>query len=560
MHRQEALESLPASSQINSSRQDSCWVSRGVLFGLAVVALGLRLWVSHHLYVVSNDSAGVYLYQAQEILHGNWHDGLSTVFPPGYAVLVSLVALLHLSLEEAGKLVSVLCGGLLVIPVFLLGRRVYGVREAWVATVLTTIDPTLIGASRDAVSEAPFTLVLILTALAGERLIQAGSVAWALVTGALFGLGYLIRPEAIGFLSVLVAVTVTARACRSEGSGLARKTRGQLPWLGCVVAGFLLVALPYLVFLRVQTGGWGLTGKTMLNLLAHDVTESGERVDYERARYALAPDGHHLQIETDAQQNALLFVWQSRARQIKKYFRNASAALLKSLPQVINPIFWLLSLAALSWGRRPSNRYRTDLYLGSYFVFPLVFYPFFWIEPRYFVPLVPIAIIWASHGLTLIDEMMAAPGTTSARRSTGPRGFLIPAMILIISMAAWPVFGMLRGKPSDYPLEHKEAGQYLRDHGRRHARIMSRKAFTAFYAGGVPVALPFGSLEEVLAYADWMKVDYLVVDERYTATLRPDLRALLDEAKHPKGLTEIYSMNAGSGRRLVIFDLHPPAH
>ena len=66
------------------------------VIGLFLVVLSgtlLRLWVSHHLLIVSNDAAGGYLYQARELLRGHWKEGLGTYFPPGLPILIALVSL-----------------------------------------------------------------------------------------------------------------------------------------------------------------------------------------------------------------------------------------------------------------------------------------------------------------------------------------------------------------------------------------------------------------------------------------------------------------------------------
>src|SRR5207247_2653680 len=83
-------------------------------------AVLLRVWVSLHIYVVANDAAGGYLYQAREMLRGNWTAGFGTYFPPGYPLVISAVALLTGDVEMAGRLISILCGGALILVVLLL--------------------------------------------------------------------------------------------------------------------------------------------------------------------------------------------------------------------------------------------------------------------------------------------------------------------------------------------------------------------------------------------------------------------------------------------------------
>jgi 4-amino-4-deoxy-L-arabinose transferase-like glycosyltransferase len=529
---------------------------RGVLFALVAVAIAVRLWAAHHVHVVSNDAAAVYLYQAQEILRGNWREGMGSTFPPGYPLLISLAALLPLELDEAGKLVSVLCGGLLVLPVFALGLRLYGRREAWIAAALAVVDPLLIGTARDAMTEAPFTLLLALTAWAGADLMRAASAARSLAAGGLLGLAYLVRPEAAGFLLVFMAVVVAARAPSGKGAARLASIRERLPLAAWIAAGFLTAALPYLLFLRAETGRWTLSGKTMMILSAFDVTETGERVDYEAARYTLAPDGERLAWQ-DGEQGAAAYLWESRFRQMLKYARNAAAVYLRYLPGMMNPVLWFLAAIALALGPPGAEGRRRDLYLGSFFLFPLACYPLLLVEGRYFAPLVPIGILWASRGLTLVDDALAgAPAGPTGRRAV--TRVVAVAAAIVLATSAWPVIGMVRERPDDYPAEHRTAGEWLRRNGRPHPRILSRKALVASYARGVPVPLPVGAIDQILAYARAQEVDYLVVDERYTAARRPALRGLLEDGGRASGLKPIYTAD-GPGRRLIIFELQPQA-
>lgn len=331
--------------------------------------------------------------------------------------------------------------------------------------------------------------------------------------------------------------------------------RTELAWLVPLLSVFLAVSIPYFVLLRVRTEGWQLTGKAMLNLLAHDVNDAGGRVDYEIARYSLASDGKRLQIELDAKKSVLSFIWEHRSRLFVKFLRNSISVYLQYLPQVISPVLWLLALIGVYRGRNEWTAAQATFFLGSYFAFPVGCYPLFWVEPRYFAPLVPIAIVFASRGLALLPEPLSRES-----RGEGKQGrFLAVALTIVVLTTIWPVIDMVREIPLNYPMEHKEAGEWLRLRGRPHARVMSRKALVAFYAGGVPVELPFGSLDQTLTYADWMKVDYLVVDERYTVASRPSLACLLEEKQNPRSLNVVYVSGGSAGHRLVIYDLQPQA-
>src|SRR5206468_3907707 len=84
---------------------------------------------------------------------------------------------------------------------------------------------------------------------------------WGLLPTAslLFGLAYLVRPEAFGHVAMSLLVILAWPMHR--GIGMLRQTCWAIA--GCVVA-FALMAVPYVWYLHTHTGQWLLTGKGKL--------------------------------------------------------------------------------------------------------------------------------------------------------------------------------------------------------------------------------------------------------------------------------------------------------
>lgn len=522
---------------------------------MVFAAFAIRLFVGTRIPTVNNDAAGAYLYQAQEILRGNWKDGLGTLFPPGFPLMVAATSALGFGVEAAGKWVSALSGGLLIVPVYLLAKRRCGHDAAVIAAVLTCVHPFLVATSADALTEGPFTLVLASLAVLGLRPAPAWAVARDLLMGALFGCAYLLRPEAAGFLGVFAITSFWLGREEERGNG---RMRAAVRWGGkslLLACGFVIMSLPYLIFLRVESGHWKFSRKTMLNLIVHDVNQSGVPVDYEVARYGLTADGKMLQIETASEGDPWQFLWQSRTRLLVKYARNWALLILKTLPSVLHPIVVILVLVGLLAPASPGQR-RVDLQLASWFVFPLLAYPAFWMEPRYYVPLVPIALVWAAEGMVVVGRAMArryeALGVPVGPATAGIKMLVVAVAVIPL---LFPTLGFVRTNRWDYPLEHKAAGEWLKSQGGGHSKVMNRKSFVAFYSESIPVATPYGTLEEILAYARFQQVDYLVVDERFTVPTRPGLATLMDPSAAPTGLVLVYSNREHQGCGIVVYRL-----
>jgi hypothetical protein len=80
---------------------------------------------------------------------------------------------------------------------------------------------------------------------------------------------------------------------------------------------------------------------------------------------------------------------------------------------------------------------------------------------------------------------------------------------------------------------------------------MSRKPYVAFYSGNLIASIPNGSYEEVTIYAKEHNADYLVIDERYIPTTRPQLKFLLNTYSAPNELKIVYQGEYRGGRIII---------
>ena len=124
----------------------------------------------------------------------------------------------------------------------------------------------------------------------------------------------------------------------------------------------------------------------------------------------------------------------------------------------------------------------------------------------------------------------------------------------------------VRGRGIDDAPEHREAGDWLGErwvalravsptHTEDHVRpiVMSRKPWVAYYAEGLILELPDGTLDEILERARVRHADILAVDERWAAAQRPALVPLLDPSHAPAPLRALRTIE--SPRGLVLYDV-----
>jgi 4-amino-4-deoxy-L-arabinose transferase-like glycosyltransferase len=159
--------------------------------------------------------------------------------------------------EELARSFVAFLGAVMVLVVYLLGRRLGGPLVGLAAAALAAIYPTFIDNSEQILGEPIAALTLPATVLAMLRAADPGRSLWAwLVPGALLGATTLTRPEYLPFCALL-ALLAAIKVARARG-----------PWPGIAsaalfVAAFTLVLAPWTVrnlvvldrFVPVSTGG-----------------------------------------------------------------------------------------------------------------------------------------------------------------------------------------------------------------------------------------------------------------------------------------------------------------
>ena len=118
-----------------------------MLTGVVVAAMLLRLGLVLALPRVIWGDEMAYLLLGRNLLNGQgfmaFNGSPELVYTPGYPFVVGIIARLVGDLEWASNLAYVLCGGLLLFPVFVVARRLYGTPTAWLGVLLVAVCPAL---------------------------------------------------------------------------------------------------------------------------------------------------------------------------------------------------------------------------------------------------------------------------------------------------------------------------------------------------------------------------------------------------------------------------------
>ncbi len=212
-----------------------------------MVAAGALLgWVVRHSEPTFADGLR-YIHQAERIEREGVLDGLFSgadhpLHPLGVAVTHRLCGgATPASWQHAALVLSSTCAVLLMIPVYLLALELFGEHAAWLACLLTAVNPVVDDIVVNVLSESTFLLWWTFGLWCGARFLREGRLSWLLPAICLGGLAYLTRPEGMLLPAALAATLLV--------SPLSRATRIAWPrwWcaLALMAAGPAILAGPY---------------------------------------------------------------------------------------------------------------------------------------------------------------------------------------------------------------------------------------------------------------------------------------------------------------------------
>lgn len=549
-----------ATASRTKALKDNKFTKKEITFvvGLVSLALSSRLALLRFQQVMTPDGV-YYATLGKKLVAGNFKQGLSTYYPPLYPLLVGLSSLIFRDVEAGGKMVSAMAGGLLVVPVYLLTRNLYGKSAASIGAFLIAINPSLNYYSTLLLTESTYTLLFTTAALLGLTALSAGGVSFFL-TGVVLGACYLIRPEAIGYLGLMSVLAIGEKF-----SGKHLPLRSALFNVFGLVAGFTLLASPYILFLRQRTGRWTISDK--LRALKH----SGESL--ERKWFGLAPgrqttlaDRLYAGIYSQDDQAVEAVSMISSSRDLRRAIGDSIKALKWEIRYLIYNLLPPHFILLMGLGMFKAE-WTKEIYLLLFFIATLLGYAILSdaIEDRLLLPLLPLLLCWVARGIEEVEDWLdkLLARMKFSRAFSLKAGALLRATgmaVLLLSLLPWIAHTLIRGQLNQ-PVEHKQAGAWIREHSDASALVMATNPYAAFYAGRNPIYLPAEEYSRVVEHAMRQKVDYLVIDEgvisrgHWGSDEYSNLKFLLDGQSHHPELKLVYKFDGLPNRKILVFTL-----
>ncbi len=493
---------------------------RAFLIVLAV-AFGVRLiWMLVGPEVMEGEGTS-YTRTAENLLRGrgfeSQYGGPQTMYTLLFSLLIAVSKLLFVDSDSAARMVGVIAGSALVIPVFCIARTLWSRPAALAGGVLIAINPLLIGYSVAVYSEMTYILFVLSGAYFGLRALELGSLRYPLLAGITFALAYVTRPEGIVFLGIAAGAVLVATWLRAVAwrKGLAHAT------LIMVVGA--LVAAPYIGYLYKHTGELRLEGKNLINYTIIRRMETG--MPYLEAAYGIDAQLDEVGPLLIPQRYATYTPYSASALEVLGRIpahlkTNIGTFLQKLLPSYELGAPILLLLVIIGFFRSTWNRARLG---GELFLLAVAGYALFvlslahFVLFRYTLPFYPFLILWAGHGLVELHGWtrqslanMALTQTVARRGAAGIAALMVALYVAFGFLGTRYESELLMGMDEHLPV--KEAGVWLRANDPDPSKkIMDSYGGVPYYADKIYMAYPYADSAQALRYLDKVNPDYLVL-------------------------------------------------
>jgi hypothetical protein len=230
---------------------------------LVLVSAAVHIWLVAHTAVPARDSLG---YARIALNFSDPNEGAEpdrrprqridvirdAEQPPGYPLAVwftekILRHVTELPLSDrsllATQVANAFAAVLLVVPLYLTGRILFGRNVGFAAALIFEVLPVPARVTSDGLSEGVYLLVIAVAIALGVRAVRRPSVGGFLLCGMATGASYLVRPEGVMVAFAVGTVIVAAGLYRRWPRDIAL---GRLTSLG---VGIALVAVPYMVLI-----------------------------------------------------------------------------------------------------------------------------------------------------------------------------------------------------------------------------------------------------------------------------------------------------------------------
>lgn len=457
--------------------------------------------------------------------------------PPGYPIFIGLINLFFDDLFLSGKIISLFFSVITIFLFYEIGKELNNKESGLFAAFAYAIYPIkIIETTLKVQAEGIFFCFLFFSIYLFIILLKRNSFVIYAVLGVSIGIAYLIRPEGL-FLLLLPFLTLA-------GNNLFNK-RERLFKVCVTVIVFILLISPYLVFLKLSTGRFILSGKTNTVMLAGGETNVKSQEDYDRAMYSLNKEKTQLRGFELSRGSIINYIFENPFNFTKRLLENVKEEieiLGRLLISIMLPLFF--------------SFFNKDLFKRKdrliFILFPFIFgglYSLFFVVERYMFSIALFLILFSSIGFVNSQSVFSNILNFYEIRRNKITSFLeknIKYIIIGLILSSFLYYAVFRSQ-SEIPTEHIKMGYFLKNNisgEYQKLNIMSRRPWVSFYSDSRFTYLPYANYTDVVNFAKLYHVDYIVVDERLLSKWN-SYNELINMEKYSDDVELIYEDNSG---------------
>jgi len=468
---------------------------------------------------------------------------------PFYPFLVGLTNILFHDIEFSAHFVAIAAFSLSVIPLFYLVSPIYSKSTAHWVSLLYITNGFLLIYSHLPLTEQTFTFLVILELLLIRCMTSKDkfSLVFGILLGVLGGLLYLTRSEgllyyAAGAFSVLLL------------SPKPISFRIRSVFISLII--FLIFLLPYVYFIHQHTDQWRIHEQAPGNILQRQlhISQPGEYLELKKTFQGLTEDKMRLKLEELSAQSS---VFKTLAGSHFALFRSVPFSMMWRLLELNKYLFagiGFFFIGASFFQGAWDYRRKKDEFLLLLFLLPFVVNFMLVFEPKRFIPIFPILLIWVGNGIEVFRNWAKEAFNLKERKSLGA------ALSVCVFFAAFSG-GYIQYSVSKnlLPWEYQKLGVWMKTHipGIENQKVLAREPFVNFYSGSKIMKLPYvEKLEDLLFYMRHHQAKYFVVGEDLDLPMRDTYLSLLDDsASFPEDVSRRHIVQGR--QKVILYEITP---
>ncbi len=484
----------------------------------------VRIYLSCFTYVIQNDSVA-FINNAHYFARGDFSSGLSHDYHPLYSMMMAGVYKIVPDMELSGTIVSVFWGTLTVLIFYLIGRGVFSHKISFVSSLIFAFHPYAVRYSADIISESTYFFFFLSALGFGFFAITSRRLLLYSLTGICSAFAYLARPEGIGIICIVGGWCLLRECGRIK---IAWKEK--MVEILVLVVSFTVLALPYLAYIKSETGYWHLTQKKSVSKIA-GIENMFERLDDgkkdEEVHGAQTYSGlEHVEKPT------------AKGTRVGVYIGGASYVMEKYASTFHQFLLVLFLIGVVNWCRSEKKNL-----FGYYVLTIILFYLFILLKlnithaghfdgevnypsRRHVMPIIIPALFWVGVGVTALSEWFYKKIWMNNRGwgqlkwvGTSERRVLFVVLVFVLGVLLPKTL-----KPQRFDkIGILEVGKWIsKNSGKKEPSVFSTSLRNAYYAGCRAVQM--GDVNTALSQARKENADYILLTKREQSVLAAELK------------------------------------